>query len=87
MCGHRKDLMTVKEIERKEFKRNPQYGWFVSDEAWLKNSFNERGDSLKDKKCSAYVLKDKKNKVKGFFGANLRKTPNFGFAWWRRVCI
>lgn len=74
----KKDLMVVKEIERKEFKRNPQYGWFVSDEAWLKNSFNERVDSLKDKKCSAYVLKDKRNKVKGFFGVNLRKTPNFG---------
>ncbi|MBC86021.1 MAG: hypothetical protein CL677_02490 [Bdellovibrionaceae bacterium] len=72
------DLEQVREIERREFSRCPEYGWFVSEKAWLDNMLNARLDSLKDDTIKCHVLKSKSGKVKGYFGSFNQADPSFG---------
>ena len=74
---NKRDLEMVLKIERNEFKRNPQYGWFVSRNEWLQESLRRRVIMLKEKGSSIYVIKDKK-KVRGYFSCTFRKSPMWG---------
>lgn len=74
----REDLSQVMDIESREFTRNPQYGHFVANEKWLKDRFQVRTKALESEKSFSYVLKNKRGKVVGHFGADIIKTPDFG---------
>lgn len=76
--ARKSDLMSVMDIERREFKRNPQFGWFVANENWLKTRYKARVNALKNEKSTSYVLKNKRGRVVGFFGSEAIETPNLG---------
>ncbi len=71
------DLKAITQLERQEFNRNPQYGWFVTHPSWLKQTSNERKDAIKKGAHSLFVIKNKRNKVKGYFGMIPQQVPIF----------
>lgn len=64
---NKNDLKQIQKIEFKEFKRNPQYGWFVSSKPWLDNQYKLRFENLKNPEAFMRVIK-KGKKVLGYFG-------------------
>jgi hypothetical protein len=60
------ELRQIREIEKREFKRNPKFGWFQSTEGWLTHATNRRRENMSDKTIPMFVFK-KGNRVVGFF--------------------
>jgi hypothetical protein len=61
------DLRQITRIEEREFRRNPQFGWFVPSKNWLKHSFRTRKQCLNSPDACLYMVK-KGKKVLGYFG-------------------
>lgn len=68
------ELRQVEEIERAEFKRNPQFGWFVNSEKFLDQMFEMRKNNANDPSSCLRVIK-RGNEVLGYFGYN--RQPGF----------
>jgi hypothetical protein len=61
------DLKQITRIEEREFRQNPQFGWFVSSNSWLRHSLQTRKQYLNSSEARLYVVK-KDRKVLGYFG-------------------
>lgn len=72
------DLKQLKNLEFREFKRNPQYGWFVANDIWINYAYERRVSSKKKKSGKALVLKDKHKNLLGYFGYDMDQTPQYG---------
>jgi len=64
------ELKHIQIIQKEEFRRNPQYGWFVGSDAWLKQSLESRKADLKNPEACQYVIK-KGSQTLGYFGYSL----------------
>lgn len=80
-----KDIDQIIKIHRREFKRNPQYGWFVAKPQALK-TFKEV--LLKQRKAkSAFVFKNLNGKVLGYFSGSSRHNFRMGLTGGVGLCF
>ena len=72
------DLKELKALEYQEFKRNPQFGWFVANDTWINYAYKRRANAKKNKVGKALVLKDHQGQLKGYYGYDVDQTPQYG---------
>ncbi len=62
-----KYLPAIRSIKRREFRRNPQFGWMCASDTYLNADMNEIRAGMKSGMPYYFVVKDPK-KVVGYFG-------------------
>lgn len=65
----RNDIANILEISRKEFSRNPQYGWFCASPKFLRAQRKELTDAIRAGDHSHYVI-ERSGKFLGYFGSD-----------------
>ncbi len=77
-----KDLDTILQITRKEFSRNPQFGWFAASKQYLKSAKERIGREIKSPKSKGTQLAvySKRGRLLGHSGMYVSKTPMYGLA-------
>ncbi len=66
------------EIVRREFTRNPQFGAFVSHPDNVRRDYLMLRAEVRAAKPTHYVILDRDDRVRGFFGFDMRKRSFFG---------
>jgi predicted N-acetyltransferase YhbS len=71
------DISAILKINKEEFSKNPQFGWFVATPAFLKQHKKDLNRILKQKDHSHYII-EKGEKVLGHFGSDAKRGDAHG---------